>query len=55
MARISINTTLEQELYNQIKFLALRLSVERNEKVNANDLIEEGMRYVLEKYEGSKS
>ena len=44
MARKNINTTIDEDLYTEIKILAIK------SKVNANDLIEEGMKYVLEKY-----
>ena len=44
MARKNINTTLNEDLYTEIKILAIKL------KTNANDLIEEGMKYVIEKY-----
>lgn len=45
MARKSVNTTLDEDLYTEIKILAIR------KKINANDLIEEAMRYILKKYE----
>jgi hypothetical protein len=44
MARKSVNTTLEEELYKQIQILAVQLGK------RTNDLMEEGMRYILEKY-----
>lgn len=44
MKRKNINTTLDQDLYKQIKLLAIKRDVK------ANDLIEEGMKYVLSKY-----
>jgi hypothetical protein len=44
MNRKSINTTLDNKLYIEIKILALKMDKK------ANDLIEEGMRMVLEKY-----
>ncbi|MVX63648.1 hypothetical protein GKZ28_08060 [Clostridium chromiireducens] len=44
MKRKNINTTLDQDLYKQIKLLAVKRDVK------ANDLIEEGMKYVLSKY-----
>jgi len=47
MARKNINTTIDEDLYKEIRMLALEKSV------NANDLIEEGMRYILER-EGKK-
>lgn len=50
MARKSINTTLDSDLYSSIQMLALKLSVEQNKKINANDLLEEAMRLLLEKY-----
>lgn len=48
MPRKNVNTTLDEELYKKIRLLALKL------QVNANDLIEEGMRYILKKYENKK-
>lgn len=45
MTRKNINTTLDEDLYTEIKILAIKL------KTNANDLIEEGMKHVIEKYE----
>lgn len=44
MARKNINTTIDEDLYTEIRILAIRL------KKNTNDLIEEGMKYVIEKY-----
>ena len=44
MARKNINTTIDEDLYKEIRILALQKGT------NANDLIEEGMRYVIEKY-----
>ena len=44
MARKSVNTTIDEKLYKQIRMLALELNK------NANDLMEEGMYYILEKY-----
>lgn len=54
--RKSINTTLDEELYNGIQLLSVILTQEANKapskekrvKVKINDLIEEGMRYILE-------
>ena len=43
MARKNVNTTIDENLYLEIRMLALKL------KINANDLIEEGMRLVLER------
>jgi len=54
MARKAVNTTLDSDLYNKIQIIALQQSAERNEKINANDLLEEGMRYIIAKYD-SKS
>lgn len=45
MTRKNVNTTLDEDLYKKIKVLAIDLDK------NANDLIEEGMEYVLNKYE----
>lgn len=44
MARKNINTTLDIDLYDKLKLLAVIM------KVNTNDLIEEGMEYVYLKY-----
>ena len=43
MARKNINTTLDEELYKNIRILALQKGV------NANDLIEEGMKLIIER------
>lgn len=40
--RRPVNTTLDAELYEEIQLIAVK------EKCNANDLIEEGMRWVIE-------
>ena len=45
MTRKNINTTIDEELYVRVKILAIKL------KKNANELIEEGMEYVLNKYD----
>lgn|GEM_PF-2129881 len=42
--RKNINTTIDEDLYQETRILALRF------KKNANDFIEEGMRYINEKY-----
>lgn len=42
--RKNVNTTLNKDLYKEIKLLALE------EECGANDLLEEGMEYVLKKY-----
>ena len=44
MARKSVNTTIDADLIKQIKFLA----IEKDCKIN--DLIEEGLQMVLDKY-----
>ena len=44
MPRKNINTTIDEDLYTEIRILAIKL------KTNANDLIEEGMKYIIEKY-----
>jgi len=49
MTRKNINTTLDENLYKKIKVLAIELDK------NANDLIEEGMEYVLDKYKNNKA
>lgn len=49
--RKSINTTLNEELYNKIKILAAKLTYEKNMKICANDLIEEGMQYIIDREE----
>ena len=43
MARKNINTTLDEELYKSIRILA------KQKGVNANDLIEEGMKLIIER------
>ncbi|WP_297522110.1 hypothetical protein [uncultured Clostridium sp.] len=43
MARKNVNTTLDEELYKNIRMLALQKGV------NANDLIEEGMKLIIDK------
>lgn len=43
MARKAINTTVDDKLIKEIKLLAI------NEECNINDLIEEGLRLVIEK------
>lgn len=43
MARKTVNTTIDEELIKKIKLLAV------NEDCNINDLIEEGLRMVIEK------
>ena len=43
MARKNINTTIDEDLYRNIRILALQKGI------NANDLIEEGMKYILER------
>lgn len=42
--RKNVSNTLDEELYDQIRILAIKA------KKNANDLIEEGMKLVLDKY-----
>ena len=44
MIRKAVNTTLDEDLYKKIKVLAIELDK------NANDLIEEGMEYIINKY-----
>lgn len=43
MARKNINTTIDEDLYKSIRILALQKGV------NANDLIEEGMKYIIKR------
>lgn len=50
MPRKAVNTTLDTDLYTKVQIIALEQSVVRGEKVNVNDLLEEGMRYLIEKY-----
>ena len=49
MGRKAINTTIDEELMKKVKYLAL----EENCKIN--DLIEEGLLLILEKYENDKA
>jgi len=51
MSRIRFTTTLDEELYFSLQNLALKLSQKEKKKIPLNELIEEGMRYVLKKYE----
>lgn len=44
MTRKKITTTLDEDLYQLIQILAI------HKKIAANDLIEEGMKMVIEKY-----
>jgi hypothetical protein len=55
MTRKSINTTLDIDLYSKIQILALKVSAEKQTKINANDLIEEGMKLIIDKYEGTEN
>lgn len=55
MARKSINTTLDNDLYSKIQILALKVSAKKQIKINANDLIEEGMKLIIDKYEGNEN
>lgn len=48
--RKAVNTTLDKDLYNKVQILAFKLSAERGIKINANDLLEEGMKLILNKY-----
>lgn len=43
MTRKNVNTTIDEDLYLEIRILTLKL------KSNANDLIEEGIRLILER------
>jgi hypothetical protein len=49
--RTAVNTTLDKELYTKIQILAIQLTADTGKKVNANDLIEQGMQAILEKYD----
>lgn len=44
MARKNVNTTVDEDLWKEIKLLAIKVDK------GANDLLEEGMKYILEKY-----
>ena len=48
MSRKAVNNTLNEELYQKIRILALKKGC------NANDLMEEGMEMVLNKYENQE-
>lgn len=43
MSRKNVNITIDENLYMQIKILSNKLNV------NINDLLEEGIRYILDK------
>lgn len=47
--RKNVNTTLSQSLYKELKMLAAKLDRP------ANDLLEEGMQHVLNKYKNKKT
>jgi hypothetical protein len=44
------NTTLDEELYFKIKLISWNMS-RPNHQVYINELIEEGMKYIIDKYE----
>jgi hypothetical protein len=48
MSRKAVNTTLKEELYQKIRILALKKGC------NANDLMEECMKMILNKYESQE-
>jgi len=48
MSRKAVNTTLNEELYQKIRILALKKGC------NANNLMEEGMEMVINKYENQE-
>jgi len=49
MSRKNINTTIDEDLYMQTRILSIKL------KVNTNDLLEEGIRYILNKYKDTEN
>lgn len=49
--RKTFATTIDIELWNKIQLLALQLSQKEGKKIYINDLIEEGMNYILTKYQ----
>ena len=51
MSRRRLDTTIDEELYYSLQLLALKLSKKEGKRVPVNELLEEGMRYVLKKYE----
>jgi hypothetical protein len=48
--RKTFATTINIDLWNKIQLLALKLSQQEGKKIYINDLIEEGMDYILKKY-----
>lgn len=49
--RKGTNTTVDQTLWFYVKLIALNMSNPRTKtKVNANDLLEEGLKYIISKY-----
>jgi len=48
MGRKAINTTIDEDLMKKIKYLALE------KDCNINDLIEEGLYFIIEKYENTQ-
>lgn len=53
MNRIPVHTTLDKDLYNDLKSLALYLSINSNKKINVNDLMEESFKSLLKKYKNT--
>lgn len=51
MARKNYNNTYDTDLYEEIQRLALILSAKYQKKIFANDLIEEGMKIIIDKYD----
>ena len=49
MKRKNINTTIDEDLYKQVRILSIKLNT------NTNDLLEEGIRYILDKYKNDEN
>lgn len=52
MKRIPVHTTLDKDLYKELKMLSISLSYKSNKKINVNDLMEESFKILINKYKG---
>lgn len=50
MARKNISTLIDEDLYLDLQILALQLTKKKKKRVHINDLLEEGIRMVLDSY-----
>lgn len=47
--RKNINTTLDEDLWYELKLISWKMSKYKRQ-IYVNDLVEEGMRYIINKY-----